>query len=247
MYEINTLGTAEVHSHSGASLLSLPAQEQQLSRAPCPLPFTVRLVDNTESLKKAVALRASAYARHVADLAAKLVEPEEMDTAPGVAVFLAESKEDGSAIGTMRIQANSYQPLALERSLPLPSWLQGKVLAEATRLGVTQKAIGRVAKVAMFKCYYQYCVAMRIDWMVIAARAPLDRQYDALMLRDVYPDLGYVPLCHANDIPHRVMALDVAAAERTWRAAGMRALDFFVDTYHPDLFTESFMSIQGSA
>jgi hypothetical protein len=100
----------------------------------------------------------------------------------------------------MRIQTNRYHPLALEQSLELPVWLQGKSLAEATRLGVSQGGIGRVVKTALFKAYFHYCQLADIEWMVIAARAPLDRQYEALLF-DVYQALNLSPQSHAGNIP----------------------------------------------
>ena len=84
------------------------------------LPFTVRLVRNEEDLKKAVKIRHSAYARHMPAVAETLTAPEKADTEDGVVVLLAESKLDGSALGSVRIQTNRYRPLSLEKSIKLP-------------------------------------------------------------------------------------------------------------------------------
>ena len=199
------------------------------------LPFRVKIVTNDEDLWKAVRLRQSAYARHVPEFARQLEEPEVADREAGSVVLLAESKLDGSSLGTMRIQTNRYGPLELEESGELPAWLQDCSLAEATRLGVGEGSIGRVVTTALFKAYYLYCLDQGIDWMVITARKPLDRQYDMLMFQDVFEAGSLFPMHHVGDIPHRVMAFDVAAARRRWTESKHPLLGFMCDIHHADI------------
>src|SRR5690606_7913509 len=99
------------------------------------LPFTVKVAGDRESLSAAISLRQAAYGRHVPELARNLNAPEPHDLAAGAVVLLAESKFDRQPLATMRIQTNQYEPLWLEQSVTLPGWLQGRNLAEATRLG----------------------------------------------------------------------------------------------------------------
>lgn len=203
------------------------------------LPFTIRVVSSSEDLCKAVLIRHAAYGRHVPEFAEKLRSPEPVDRENGVAVLLAEAKLGGDPIGTMRIQTNRFKPLGLEQSLELPDWLLGRSLAEATRLGVTDGRIGRVVKTALFKAYYQYCVEAGVEWMVITARAPIDRQYDRLLFEDVYPGMGYIPLCHVGNMPHRVMALKVADVKPKWGTTNHPLYGYFFETRHPDINTSS--------
>ncbi len=202
------------------------------------LPFTVNVVRTAQELKKAVEIRHSAYARHMPEFADTLRAPEKMDLEPGVVIFLAASKVDGSPLGTMRVQTNAFRPLALESSVTLPPHLQSASLAEATRLGITQDRLGRLVKTALFKSFYQYCLFSGIEWMVIAGRSPIDRQYERLMFRDIHPEGGYIPLKHASNIPHRVMSLEVANVEALWRTANHPLYSFFFQTHHPDLETD---------
>lgn len=199
------------------------------------LPFTVRLVQTPEDLHKAVEIRRQAYARHMPDVAEKLREPEDVDTQPGVAVLLAESKLDGSPLGTARIQTNRHAALALQTSVDLPRWLDGKALAHVSRLGVVQGGMGRLVKLMLFKGLFRYWEKERIDWAVVAARPPLDRMYEQLLFQDVFPDQGFVPLPHMNNIAHRVMAFEVATAFRRWSQAGHPLTKFIFFTTHPDL------------
>lgn len=219
----------------GGSLVMTEAPQPQQTLAAERLPFTVRIVRSEEDLEKAVSIRHSAYGRHIPEVAALLEKAEANDSEPGSVVLLAESKLDGSPLGTMRIQTNRYRKLVLEQSIELPSWLQGRTQAEATRLGVTSNRMGRLVKIALFKAYYQYCLLEEIEWMVIAARSPLDRQYEALLFQDVLPDAGFIPMRHAGNIPHRVLAFNVERADFNWRQARHPLYGFVVHTSHPDI------------
>ena len=199
------------------------------------LPFTIRLATAEADVEKAVRVRHAAYARHVPLMAEKLRAPEATDFEDGVAVLLAESKLDGAPLGTMRIQTNRFKPLSIEQSIDLPEWLQGRPLAEATRLGVEQGPTGTVVKTLLFKAFYQYCIKQNIDYMVIAARSPLDRQYDRLMFSDIYPDRGFIPMRHGGNIPHRALSLEVRMVESNWARESHPLFDLFFGTRHPDL------------
>lgn len=199
------------------------------------LPFTVTIVDDELRLEKALTIRQSAYGRHMPEIADLLSEPEEYDHDPGTVILLAESKLDDEPLGTMRIQTNAFNPLWLEESVELPESLRQTRLAEATRLGVVPTRVGRFVKIVLFKAFYRYCLLNNISWMVIAARSPLDRQYESLLFEDIFPERGYIPMKHAANVPHRVLALDVPAAEDTWRGASHPLCEFMFDTTHPDV------------
>lgn len=199
------------------------------------LPFTVRLVRNEADLNKAVQIRHAAYARHLPLFAETLKTAETDDVENGVVVLLAESKIDGSPLGTMRIQTNQYKPLSLEESIELPQWLRSRSLAEATRLGVTNATGGRLVTTVLFKAFYLYCHQIGSDWMVITARSPVDRTYERLLFTDVFPDAGYIPIHHVGNLPHRVMSSEVDTAEERWAAAKHPLFNFAFRTLHPDI------------
>lgn len=199
-------------------------------------PFTLRLASGAQDLAKVLEVRHSAYARHLPEaLTSSLREPEVLDGAEGVALLLAESKLDGAPMGTMRIQTNQVRPLALEQSVQLPQWMQGLPLAEATRLAVSLEGTARLVKAALFKAYYLYCLQAGIRYMVITARAPLDRQYERMLFQDVYPHLGYMPLSHVFDLPHRVLYRDVENVRQQGEELAHPMLDYMCNTHHPDL------------
>lgn len=205
------------------------------TRAEEALPFTLKIVRTQAELNKAVLIRQAAYDRHLPDFAKSLVKPEAADFEKGTVVLLAESKEDGSPVGTMRIQTNAYKPLSLEQSINLPQWLKELPMAEATRLGVTNQAGGRLVTTALFKAFYMYCQQIGVEWMVIAGRAPVDRMYQRMLFEDVVPGQGFVPLAHANNLPHRVMSFNVKTAFDKWSAVNHPLLNFAALTHHPDI------------
>lgn len=202
------------------------------------LPFTVRLVRSEEDMLKAVRIRYEAYSRHVPEFAKSLKAPEPLDWQSGSAVLLAESKLDGMPLGSMRIQTNEFAPLSIEQAVTLPSWLENRSLAGANRLSVVNHNAGRLVKAVLFKAFYQYCVINGVDWMVIAARPPIDRMYKDLLFSDVFPEQGCIPLKHAAGIPHRIMSFNVQTAERTWVKASHPQTAFMVYTTHPDIKLE---------
>lgn len=199
------------------------------------LPFTVRKVHTEADLRKAVKVRQAAYARHVPDFARQLAVPESEDYADDGIVLLAESKLDGSVLGSTRIRTNLHRPLEMEDSLVLPSWLQGQRLVEATRLGVDEGRVGRMVKMALIKACFMYCRQHDIEWSVATARAGVDRQYEQLMFVDVFPDQPPIPLHHVGNLPHRVLAFEIETFEERWTAARHPLLNFFFYTNHPDI------------
>lgn len=222
---------AIIGSGNASGIESNPAPHLPSER----LPFTVRLVRNEIDLRKAVQIRHAAYKRHVPVFAQSLMMPEPHDAEHGVVVLLAESKVDGSPLGTMRIQTNFFKPLGLEQSVKLPEWLTARPLAEATRLGVTEARIGRLVKSVLFKAFFLYCQRNAVEWMVVSGRNPIDRMYERLMFNEVYPGMGFVPLAHVGNLPHRIMQLEVAEVEPRWGAANHPLYHFFFHTSHPDI------------
>jgi hypothetical protein len=199
------------------------------------LSFIVRCVRDEAELAKAVSIRRSAYGRHVPELAARFATPEPSDLDGSSRVLVALSKLDGAPLGSMRFRTNQNHPLDLEHSVTLPEELSGRVLAEATRLAVTQAAEGRVVKAMLMKSMFQYCEASGVDCMVVTARHPLDRFYNWLLFEDVFPESGFIPMAHVGMIPHRVMNCDLIATKRRWLECDHPWYPLFFRTRHPDI------------
>lgn len=207
------------------------------------LPFTVRFVRTEEHLSKAVGIRAETYGRHHPDLAEHLKAPEAADRAPFSLVLLAESKETGEALGTMRIETNTKSPLPIETVLPEESTYSGRTIAYVTRLGVYRGQFAQLVKLALFKALHRYCLACQIDWIIVGARAPMDRQYLRLGFTDVHTDGRLAIIASSGTVPARILSLETIHVERLWRESNHPFHTFLFIDFTPDI--QIFSSVSG--
>jgi hypothetical protein len=236
----NTRGYSRPAPHHAASASAASATPRNADRVSPQvkterLPFTIRRVRDDGDLRKAVKVRQQAYARHVPEFAASLAQPEASDFADDGIVLLAESRLDGTPLGSIRIRTNLQRPLDLEHSVALPPEMQGRRLVEAARLGVDEGRTGRLVKMALIKACFMYCKQNDIDWSVAMARPGVDRQYEQLMFIDVFPGEPPIPLPYAGNLPHRLMAFEIETFEERWSEKRHPLLDFFFYTHHPDI------------
>ena len=208
------------------------------------LPFTIRIAKSEADIRKAVAIRYTAYGRHIPELADILRDPEDCDFDPTTTVFLAESKFDGLPIGSMRIQSNLGRKLSVEHSVALPSWLDGQLMVEATRLGVTNPDRGSLVKTLLFKAVLAYCRNTGVDRIVITSRQPLVKMYEGFTFKDLLPELGYIPMAHVGNLPHRVMAIEVPGVEIKWQKTSHPLHQLFFATQHPDIDIDGYPLIE---
>lgn len=199
------------------------------------LSFTVRLALTDADIRAACKVRSQAYGHHLPGVRQQFAQPDAQDRHRGTAIVLCRDKQDGQAVGTLRIQRSSLGPLQLEHNMILPRWLADQPRAELTRLAVMRGA-DSLTRLALMKASYLYCLANQVRWMVIGARSEaLIRIYQRLGFRDVFGPEDRVPLQHAGGLPHRILAFDVTAAERTWLAGEHGLYPFMIETFHPDL------------
>jgi hypothetical protein len=215
-----------------------PHSEEELSAQPAAeyLPFTIRRVTDQADLGRAIDLRHLAYARHMPEFAEALKVPEQDDLTRDAVLLIAESKLDGSIIGTVRIQTNLSAPLNVEHSIALPAKLAGKTVAEVRRLAVAPGTSGRLVKMALLKSVYLYCVNHGLDWILVAARPPLDRMYEQLLLEDLLDGETFVPLPRENNVEHRVLGAEVQLLPVRFAQTRHPLHDFFVLAQHPDIY-----------
>ncbi|MGD9944582.1 MAG: hypothetical protein AB7L76_12020 [Burkholderiaceae bacterium] len=207
------------------------------------LPFTVKLVRTEMQLRKAVKVRADAYLRHAPQLGRQLIEPEAADRAAGNVVLLAESKETGDPEGSIRIETNFDSRTEFEALLPLPPQFEGKTMAQVSRLGIRTGPGGTLVKQALFKALYRFCLATQIDYMMVAARTPVDRDFLKLGFTEAFtsPTLLHYPKQGRKML--RLFAFDVAAGERMWQQGAHPLYRFMIVDFHPDI--EIFSSVRG--
>lgn len=195
------------------------------------LPFRIRPAIDEDTIARAAALRQEAYNRHLPQFSASLKKPEPADTMPGVALFVAESRLDGSILGSVRIHTNFFAPLPLEKSIALPPSLARARLAEGVRLCVARDRPGSMVKALLCKTYYMFCVQEGIEHFMLVGRAPLDRQYEGMGFSDIYPGRGFIPMAHIGDIPHRALSQEVSTCMDRLRLNGHSFHSIFQTDY----------------
>ena len=198
------------------------------------LPFTVNLVRTKEDLARAVAVRASAFLRHNAPAADKLRNGERDDERDDVVLLVARSKLDGGILGTIRLQPNLKTPMHLESVIALPYPFNKSRCVEFIRLGVLESMAGRLVSSALAKASYEICVAMKMDYIFLCSRSPVDTMYRRYRFDD-FLEGKKLELHYAPGVPHTVLCLPVAEAEERWRLHSQPVYRFFIETEHPDL------------
>ena len=200
------------------------------------LSFNPRVARTPRDLQAACQVRSISYGHHLPSLRTAFAAPEPLDRTPGTAVFLCTDKATGAAVGTARVQINTWAPLQIDRSVEMPDPIAEQSRAEITRLSVMPGRADPLVKLALMKASYLYCLANQIRWMVIGARSEaLIRQYRRLGFKNLHEDGKPVPLAHAGGIDHWVLAFDVTAAERHWFTMNHPLYTFMVQTLHPDI------------
>lgn len=208
--------------------------QDKLAHAGEALAFRVGLVTTEDDLLRVQALRQAAYGHHLPALAANFGRPDPVDRWPDVSIFYAEDKASGRLVGSARLQCNRSQPLQIERSIELPAHLQGKSLAEVTRM-VVIAGYAHPVKLALVKAIHLYCIAMQIGGIVAASRPSLLRQYQGLGFEDLFGDHRLAPMAHGSGLDHHVLFRDTVTSEAHNRARNHPHYDFVFRTYHPDI------------
>lgn len=197
-------------------------------------PFTVKLVGSRRDFTDAIALRAEAYRRHNAPALDKIRNGEEDDQRDDVVLLVARSKLDDGVVGTLRIDPNFYRPMHVESVIDIPAPYSKSRCVEFMRLGVRNGSGGRLVSSALAKAGYEICVAMKVDYIFLCSRSPVDMLYRGYRFDDLLGgrklDLHYAP-----GAPHSVLSLPVAEAAERWRLHSHSVYSFFMETEHPDI------------
>ena len=196
--------------------------------------FSLRPVFTHEDLLLACQVRAEAYGHKIPAYRESMTRPDTIDTSPWTGIYLCEDKASGRPVGTMRIQVTTRgsDRLEIEKYVATPARFVDAGRAEITRLAAVPGADPFV-RLALWKAGYLHCKAHHVALLMIAVRKPsLIRAYERMGAKDITDP---VALPYAGNLPHRIMAVDIAAAEVFWRDSDHPMLRFMVDTAHPDI------------
>lgn len=198
------------------------------------LPFRIRIASSDEDIHKAVAVRTQAYGRHVPGMETVLKDPEPDDYRDDAVLLIAESKEDGQVLGSLRLITNATHPLHLEQEVALPTAFKGCRLLEAWRLTVLNNEQARMVAAALYKSLFEISLRCDIDYVLVAARPPVDRIYRSMQFKDALAGEKLV-LSNTLNIPHGLYYIPVREAATLWRIAKWPLYPFMALTKHPDI------------
>ena len=220
-----------------ASPPTAPAHDRPYSVEPeetARLPFRVRLARDERDLERIVALRATAYGRHIPAMVTTVDRPEAEDHRPETLLLMAESRTTGQLLGAARLIHNGHVPLKLEQAFGVQGLFQSRFVAEAGRLTVLGIPESRMATLALVKAMYEICFHAGIEWAAITARRPMDRVYLAMQFDDVLNGrkIPYPPVGH---LPHGLYTMPIREADIRWRRAACPLYPFMAGTFHPDI------------
>jgi hypothetical protein len=207
-----------------------PALETQ------PLPFRMRIAKSPEDIQRVCRHRGEAYARHQPDLVQRLSlhEPEADDLRDDVVLVMAESHEDGSILGSLRLSTNINTPLRFEKEFELPQRFQKGALMEAGRMVTQNGPLGRMVVPALIKVTSEVSYRVGADFVLLIARAPLDRMYKAWQFEDLYNGEKVVTSAQPG-VPVTLFFMDIAQVDHRLRTANCPIYHFMAETHHPDI------------
>lgn len=201
-----------------------------------PLHFTIRLAKGDRDLERIAQQRAQAYSRHQPDLVERmsLSTPEKEDFREDAVIMLAESKESGDVIGSMRLTTNINTPLRFETELDLPEKLRNRVLLEAGRMTACSGTEGRMVVSALIKAAFETSFHAGVDYLLLIARRPIDRLYRALEFTDVF-DGRLVVTSAQPGVPVTLFQINIPGVDNILRSAKCPYYNFLAETDHPDI------------
>lgn len=200
------------------------------------LPFRMRIAKSAEDIRRICQHRGEAYARHQPDLVERLSlhEPEADDLRDDVVLVMAESHEDGSILGSLRLSTNINTPLRFETEFDLPQRFRQRSLMEAGRMVTQNGPLGRMVVPALIKVTSEVSYRAGADYVMLIARAPLDRMYKAWQFEDLY-DGKKVMTSAQPGVPVTLFFMDIPQVDHRLRTANCPIYHFMAQTHHPDI------------
>ena len=207
------------------------------------LPFRVRLASDRSDWLKALPLRQIAYSRHIPEMGQQLAQLEADDLRADALLLLAEHKDDGRILGSMRLLTNTFAPLGVERHVQLPARLKNRHLIEARRLTVCSGPDQRMVTPALMKAMSLVCYLCGMDEVLITARPPVDRLYRSMQFQDALDGRKLV-LPDVAAVEHTLYFLEIMTAEARWRESGWPFYPFMVEVEHPDIVLDPVIALR---
>lgn len=199
------------------------------------LPFTLRLARTEDDVERVARQRAQAYGKHQPDLVERLSLslPESEDLRDDAVILMAESRQDGSVVGSLRLTTNINTPLRFEKEFSLDARFQNRPMLEAGRMTAAGGVAGRMVVPALIKVTFEICYRTGIDYLLLIARSPIDRMYKAMQFQDMF---GRKVVTSAQPgVPVTLFFMDILQVDTRFQAHNVAVYPFMAETEHPDI------------
>jgi hypothetical protein len=199
----------------------------------------MRIAKSPEDIQRVCQHRGEAYARHQPDLVKRmsLFKPEADDLRDDVVLVMAESHEDGSILGSLRLSTNINTPLRFQKELKLPERFKNRSLMEAGRMVAQNGRTGRMVVPSLIKAAFEISHHSGIDYSMLIGRAPIDRMYHAMQFEDVFGGRKVITSAQPG-VEVTLFFMDILQADARWRSAQCPMYGFMAQTLHPDIYID---------
>jgi hypothetical protein len=200
------------------------------------LVYRVRLARTVNDIRRAISIRPEKYAKHDPSHLIELIGAEKEDVSPASIVIIAEDISDNSILGTFRLEGNFVSPI-LEEEIPgLAKFIPIGRLVSISRLVVVSPYSRAEIKFALFKAAVKLCQALQVNWIIVSALPPMDRQFGAVL-----PFRHLMPNGHTFHRPDNtsaefcLMGLDIANAENLMSKQDPLLAKYFFYDFTPEI------------
>lgn len=164
---------------------------------------------------------------------------DEFDSAANATVLIAK-RDDGEAVGTIRILDRSRGRVELDSYQDIALWPSGilsryeEAFLEATRFCVSPGEHSKLIKLLIWKAVHRFALAVQSTTIIAWVRPELSDAYRKLLFHELPQDLAFAHPILGNEL-HLVFKCDVVEAESRLRCAKHPLYEFFFLERHPGI------------
>ena len=203
-------------------------------------PIVVRVVRTEDQLAKALEFRKQRYEAVGLNMLVQTRDP--MDYDEHSTVLLAENRESGDPMATIRIESGLSDTFYPTDNFEIPKRIARESSAYLTRLAGATNSDGQLAARLVLKAAYRYCIAVEIQWLLAFALRPMHRRYYSLGFDPMPESPDPIPWPADPEQTGRLVVCDLFDVERKWRETDHYNYPFFFGQRSPEI--EIFSSLR---
>jgi hypothetical protein len=207
--------------------------------------FRVRLARTPRDIKRAISIRPEKYAKHDPSFLLELVGAEADDVSADSIVIIAEDVERGDVLGTFRMEGNFNSAIYEEHIPEIKQHVPRGRLVSVSRLVVSSIDTRSEIKFALFKAAVKLCQAFQVNWLIVSALPPMDRQFGSVLAFEHLLPAGHY--FERPDVPGAkflLMGLEIAKSNENMLRHDPGLFRYFFEEFTPEI--EIFGSLSSS-